>query len=102
MRLGAGRESGNLLMSQMHPLDLSLAADGIRESVQTVADDSVDAFHAGHRECLGELIGNRFHDRVPILGFASAGAFTRTPSHDRTTCQQGVDRILLERACDEG
>src|SRR5207248_2789699 len=57
MRLGARGESGDLLVSDVHPLDLSLAADRIGQTIQAIADDAVDALDAGRREGLGELIG---------------------------------------------
>ena len=58
MRLGAGGECGNLLVSDMQPLHLSLPADGVRQAVQAVTDDSVDALDASGGECLSELISD--------------------------------------------
>src|SRR5207245_6546234 len=43
MRFRAGSEGGDLLVSDVDPFDLSLAANGIGEAVQAVTDDSVDA-----------------------------------------------------------
>ena len=45
MRLGAGREGGDLLMTDMQPLDLPLPANGIGNAVEAVADDAIDASH---------------------------------------------------------
>jgi hypothetical protein len=68
MRLGPGRERGDLLVPYMDPLDLALAADGVSEPVQAVADDAVDPLDARSGERLGELICDRFcHRRRPLL-----------------------------------
>jgi len=37
---------------------LSLPADGVRQAVQAVADDSVDALDASGGECLNELVSD--------------------------------------------
>ena len=49
VRLCTRRKGGNLLMADMHPLDLALAANGIGDAVQAIADDAVDPLYAG--EC---------------------------------------------------
>ena len=41
MRLGGGRESGDLLVPDMDPLDLALPANCVGQAVQAVADDAV-------------------------------------------------------------
>ena len=58
MRLGAGREGSDLLVPDMDPFDLPLAAYRIRQTVQAVTDNSIDAVHAGGGEGFGELISN--------------------------------------------
>ena len=58
MRLGAGRERGDLLVPDMNPLDLALPTNGIGQTVEAVADDAVDAFDARSGEGLDELIGH--------------------------------------------
>ena len=58
MRLGAGREGGDLLVPDMDPLDLPLAAYRIRQAVQAVADDAVNPFDACGGEGLSELLCN--------------------------------------------
>src|SRR6202000_3007903 len=58
MRLGAGGEGGHFLMADMDPLDLALAAQGIGQAGQAVADDTIDAFDASGGERGGELIGD--------------------------------------------
>jgi hypothetical protein len=62
MRLGAGREGGDLLMPYMHPLDLALAPQSIGQPVEAVSDDAVDPFDARRGKRFGELIGNGLHD----------------------------------------
>ena len=49
MRLGAGRESGDLLMPDMDPLDLALPADCIGEAVKAVTNNAIDALDTGRR-----------------------------------------------------
>ena len=69
MRLGARREGGDLLVPDMHPLDLALAADRVGQPVQAVADDAVDPLDTGGSEDFRELISNRFcHLQVLFLG----------------------------------
>ena len=60
MRLGAGREGGDLLVPDMDPLDLALPAERVGQPVQAVADDAVDPLDAGCGEGFGELIGHSF------------------------------------------
>jgi hypothetical protein len=48
--LGTGCERGNFLVSDMKPLDIAAPAHGIRQAVQAVANDPVDAFYARGRE----------------------------------------------------
>jgi hypothetical protein len=49
VRLGAGRESGNLFVPDMNPRDLALAAERVGQTVQAVADDAIDPLDASHR-----------------------------------------------------
>jgi hypothetical protein len=56
MRLGAGRESGDLLVPDMDPIDLSLSAQGIGEAVEAIADNAEDPPHPRRYEDLRELI----------------------------------------------
>ncbi len=55
---GACGEGRHLLMPHMQPLDAAVAAERVRKSVQTVANDAVDALDAGGRESLDHLIGD--------------------------------------------
>ena len=75
MRFGTGREGRDLLVPDMDPLDLALAADGIRQPVQAVADEAVDAFHAGSGQDLDELFGQRLrHEAPPPMRIVRRGA----------------------------
>jgi hypothetical protein len=56
MRLGTGGECGDLLVPDMEPFDLALTADGIRQPVEAVADDAVDALDAYGGEGFDELV----------------------------------------------
>src|ERR1700758_5264290 len=56
MSLGPGGKRGNLLVPDMKPLDFAVPADCVRQTVQAVADDAVDAFHSCGGECLDELV----------------------------------------------
>jgi hypothetical protein len=56
MRLGPGGKSGNLLVPDMDPLDLALAANGIGNTVEAVADDAINPLDTRRREDFGELI----------------------------------------------
>ena len=49
VRLGAGRESGNLFVPDMNPRDLALAAERVGQTVQAVTDDTVDPLDASRR-----------------------------------------------------
>ena len=56
MSLGTRREGGNLFVPDMHPLDLAVAANGVGNAVEAVADDAVDPLDTRRREGFGELI----------------------------------------------
>src|ERR1700687_586798 len=55
-RQGAGGKGGDLLVPDMHPLELALAADGVRQAVQAIADNAVNPLDASGCERVGELI----------------------------------------------
>ena len=80
VRLGAGREGGDLLVPDMDPLDLAVAADGIGQAVQAVADDAVDPLDASGGEDVSELIRNGSH--------ASRSEVRRVPTTDLGNPQQ--------------
>ena len=60
MRFGAGRESGNLFMPDMNPLDLGLPAQRVGQPIQAVADDAIDPLDARPR------LKSRQIDRLPF------------------------------------
>ncbi len=56
VRLGAGSEGGNFLVPDMDPLDLALTANGIRQTIETIADDAIDPLDARGGQCCCELV----------------------------------------------
>jgi hypothetical protein len=73
MRLGTSREGRNLLVPDVDPLDLALAAERVGEPVQAVADNAIDPLHAGCGENLGELFRDRFGQIISPLRCAAVG-----------------------------
>jgi len=65
MRLRAGRKCRDLLVADMEPFDLALAADRVRQAIEAVADNALDPLHARGRQRLGKLVCNRCHHRAP-------------------------------------
>jgi hypothetical protein len=66
MRLRTCREGGHLLVSNVHPLYLALAADRVGQPVEAVPDNAIDPLHADCREGFGELISDSFcHAPLP-------------------------------------
>ncbi len=61
MRFGAGREGGHLLVADMHPLDLGLAANGIGQAVEAVANNTIDSFDTRRGNSFRKLVCNSFH-----------------------------------------
>src|SRR5258708_7981694 len=66
VRLVTRCERGHLLVPDVHPLDLALPAQGVGQTVQTIADDSVYAFDADRGEGACELICNGVHQSSPV------------------------------------
>ena len=56
MGFGAGRERGDLLVPDMDPFDFAVTAYGVRQAVQTIADNAVDPLDTRYSEGLDELI----------------------------------------------
>ena len=56
MRLGACRESGDFFVLNMCPLNLAVAADGIGNAVEAVADNAIDTLHTRCGQGFRELI----------------------------------------------
>src|SRR6202000_1824851 len=65
LRLGAGRECGDLSGAAVYPVDLALAADRIGQAVEAVADDAVDPLDARRGQRVSKLIGDSSHDLAP-------------------------------------
>jgi hypothetical protein len=64
MRLGAGGEGGDLLVPDMHPFDLALPTNRIRQAVQAIAHYAVYSLNTSRGEGFCELISNSLcHDR---------------------------------------
>jgi hypothetical protein len=83
MSLGAGRESGNLFVTHVEPLDFALASNRIGEAVQAIADDSVYPFNSGDREGFGKLIRNSFHVLLHLVGSTGTARQTKRESASR-------------------
>ncbi len=83
MRLGARRESCDLLVAHVDPLDLALAPQRVGQPVQAVADDAIDALDASGREGFGELICDGPHE----FAFLSEG---RRVERRRRPLHQGI------------
>ena len=66
MRLGAGRECGDLLVPYVEPLDLAMAADGIRQPIEAVADDAINALDPRGSQRFHELLSNDPRHDVPF------------------------------------
>src|SRR5262249_10210543 len=94
MRLGAGGKRGDLLVPHVDPLDLSLAADRIREAVEAIADDSINSLDAGARHRLGKLICNRRHVRLPLSRWTCACGGPPIPS-----ARPFLPKLFLDCAC---
>jgi hypothetical protein len=67
MRLGAGRERGDLLVPDMDPFDPALAAQRVGQAIQAVADDAIHPLDTRSGERLGELVCNGPHHLAPFL-----------------------------------
>jgi hypothetical protein len=72
MRLGAGRECGDLLMAYVEPLDLAVAAHGIGQSIEAVADDAIDALDTRGSQRFHELVSNDLCHDAPFRSRVSA------------------------------
>src|SRR6266849_2954818 len=63
--VGPGCESRRLLVTNMHPLDLALAAKCIGQPVQAISNDAVNPLDAGGFKGFGELICDGLHNLAP-------------------------------------
>src|SRR6267154_2649745 len=75
--LGPGCEGRRLLMTNMYPLDLALAAKCIGQPVQAIADDAVNPLDAGGFKSFGKLICNGLHNLAPSF----EGDAVASPAH---------------------
>jgi hypothetical protein len=62
--LRACREGRDLFVADMHPIDIAAPAQGFSQAVETVADDAVDAAHAGCMQDVGDEVGD-FAGHIP-------------------------------------
>jgi hypothetical protein len=87
MRLGAGREGGDLFMADVNPLDLALSSQRVGQPIEAVADNAVDSLDAGRRKGFSELIRHRPH--YPLLPKDDASAsFVALEIRKRPVCRR--------------
>jgi hypothetical protein len=55
VRFVTGRESRHFFVPDMHRIDLALAANGVGDAVEAVADNAVNVFDPGNGKDLGKL-----------------------------------------------
>jgi hypothetical protein len=67
VRFGACRKRGDFFMSDMDPLELALAPQGISNAIQAITDYAVDSFDAGGEKRIDELICNGYGHDVGVL-----------------------------------
>jgi hypothetical protein len=67
MRLSSRRKRCNLLVPDMEPLDLAMPADGVRQTVEAVANNPVDALNPCGGKCLDELVRYGLCHGLPII-----------------------------------
>src|SRR5262245_20633761 len=68
MGLATGGKRRDLLVPDMNPFDLALAAERVGQPIETVANDAVDPFDSGRDENFGKLIRYRLrHHPSPFL-----------------------------------
>ena len=90
MGFGSRREGRNFLVPDMHPLDLALAANGIGNAVEAVADNAVYALDTGGGEDFRKLISYGFcHLRLLEV------SVTRTAA-SLARCDGGVARWRVD------
>src|SRR5438094_509644 len=74
MRFRSGGEGRRFLVTNVHPMDLLIAANGVRDPVQRIAGDAVDPLNSRRAENIDELICYPFlgHKR-PLCYESSVG-----------------------------
>jgi hypothetical protein len=69
----------------MHPFDLTLAAQGVGEPIQAIADDAVNPLHAGCDEYFHKLIcyisWHQYLLPIESPGFAERGGIPFTAAY---------------------
>src|SRR5208283_2285813 len=60
MGIGAGGESGHLLVSQMNPLNLLACANRIRDSIERIAADTVNSFDSCFHQNINKQVSYSF------------------------------------------
>src|SRR5262249_54882741 len=90
VRLGAGGERRGLLMSHVHPSELVLSANGVRDPVERVNGDSVHPRDPPLDESVNEHVGNRFlaHHAPPRLWSTNTGL------NDSSVCRFSISLSL--------
>jgi len=64
MRFGTGRERRYLLMTNVDPLNLRLATNGISQAVKAVSDDAINSLYTRRNKRFNKLISNSLHVRT--------------------------------------
>jgi len=72
MRLGTRRKGRDLLVPDMNPLDLTLAAKRIGQAIQAIANNAINPLDTRCGENLGELVRDGFCQLASPLRSASA------------------------------
>jgi hypothetical protein len=56
MRFSSGGKSGSFFVAGMNPFDVTAFSEGLRQTIQAVADDAVDAFHSRRMKDFGHYV----------------------------------------------
>jgi len=67
MRFGSSRERCNLLVAYVLPLYSPLTSNSVRQSIEAISNDAVDALNAGRHKNLRNLVSDGLHVLHPIL-----------------------------------
>jgi hypothetical protein len=83
MSLGARREGRYLFVPDVQPLDALAPANDVRQSVERVADQAVDALHSGFDQSLDEHLADSSRHVVLELFMAVFRASSAAPARER-------------------
>src|SRR5271156_2114625 len=75
--LGARGEGGHFFVPYVEPIDLSILADSVGETVEGGAGDSVDSLYACFDQGLDEYFGYSFRHMGASFRFELSGILTR-------------------------